>query len=163
MTRDDEPTKPLPAADEPAPPTEPLDGTPSAAGVPPTEPMVAPHVAVADVQTAQWDAAAPPPRRSNRVLIAGIVAVVGLGALVTALALFGPMLTGGTAPAVDPTVSTSPSPTPSEESDSPPEPVPDDPEPAPVEPEPVPTEPAPTVPPVEPTDPPVEPTPTPTP
>lgn len=165
MTRDDEPTKPLPAADEPIPPTEPLNGSPASADVPPTEPLVAPHVPVAEVHTAQLDAAAPPPppRRSNRVLIAGIVAVLGLGALVLALALFGPMITGGTTPEVEPTTTTSPTPTPTEEVEAPTEPAPVDPAPADPAPEPEPTAPEPTTPPVEPTEPPTDPAPTPTP
>lgn len=69
MTRDDDPTQPLPAA----------DGSAEQADSAPTEPMVAPHVPVADLGTDEMaDLPAPIPRRSSgvkRILIVGLSAV----------------------------------------------------------------------------------------
>jgi len=159
MTRDDDATKPLPAAEEPAvvPDT-------------PTEPLIAPHVPVADVGTAQLDAAAVPPapaRRTGRTGLALLLIPVGVLAVVAALALGGGLFRGG-APVVEP--SDSPVPTESNPASEDPadqapadQPPPGEPAPADPGPAPAPEPPAPTEPPVEPTEPPVEPTPQPTP
>src|SRR5690606_1450072 len=100
MTRDDEPTQPLPAADRP-------DAGASAAS---TEPLIAPHVPVADVDTAQLSSfaaepAAPPARGGKRLLIVGLAAVAA--AIIAVAALTGLQRMGAPAPLG----STSPSPT----------------------------------------------------
>jgi hypothetical protein len=150
MTRDDDPTQPLPAADGTA-------GPPDAV---PTEPMVAPHVPVADAGTADVAAMEPVPAASTGSGVRRAI-VVGLSALAAAViaVLLLSTLPRGEAPA--PVESSSPpaSPSPSvtvpevdDGTDSEPDP-PDEPEPDP-EPTPEPTP--------EP-DPEPEPTPTPTP
>jgi hypothetical protein len=150
MTRDDDPTQPLPAA----------DGTPGQPDAVPTEPMVAPHVPVANVATDDVPMAAPAPVQgrsggARRMLIIGLSAAV---AAVIAVLLLS-TLPRGEAPA--PVDSSSPSiaPSPVESdgtsdggTDTEPDPEPEpEPEPEP-DPEPTPTE-----------EPEPEPTPTPTP
>lgn len=166
MAREDDPTKPLPASDQPTPsadqPTEPLGVEPADVDSVTDAPVIAPHVPVADVRTAQLDAAAPPPPRrprADRVLIGVLIAVVAVGAVVFALALFGPLLSRGGTPLTP--ESPSPTPTPTVEVETPIDPSPDEPDPGPEPEEPAPT-PEPTTP-VEPTEPPVDPTPAPTP
>jgi hypothetical protein len=141
----DEPTQPLSAADRP--------GVPEA----PTEPLVAPHVPVADVTTAQMSTLAPAerPRGSGakRLAIVGVVSVVA--AIVAVLTIGGLQRGGVPAPAESTAPPAAPSPsTPADD----PGPVVE--EPAPVDP--TPEEPAPTPEPTAPTEPPAEPTPEPT-
>jgi hypothetical protein len=101
MTRDDDPTQPLPAA----------DSTPGQPDAVPTEPMVAPHVPVANVATDDVPMAAPAPvpgRNSGvrRMLLVGLSAAVA--AVIAVLVLS--TLPRGEAPA--PVDSTSPTITP---------------------------------------------------
>lgn len=151
MTRDDDPTQPLPAAGDRA-------GQPATAA---TEPLVAPHVPVADVDTAEVAmsepmGAAPPGSGARRVFIVGLSAVAA--AVVAVLALS--TLPRGDAPApIDSSPPVAPSPTEQDETvdggtDADPEP---DPAPEP-EPDPEP-EPEPTVTPLPTVDPTPEPTP----
>lgn len=166
MSRDDEPTTPLPAADQPAAPAEPLAPTePLAAAADrpdavehPTEPLVAPHVPVADVTTAQMSTfTSPEPARGSGAKRVAIVGLVSVAAAIIAVLAIG-SLQRGQAPAPADTTAPPAAPSPS----APEAPVVDEPAPAPVDPAPVePTSPPePTTPP-EPTIPP-EPTPQPT-
>lgn len=147
MTRDDDPTQPLPAAGGP-------EAQPGAAA---TEPLVAPHVPVADIGTAEVVTAepigaAPPGSGAGRAFIIGMSALAA--AVIAVLALS--TLPRGSTPAPADTTSPPavPSPTVSDEivddgTDPAPSPPPADPDPEPtVEPTPEPT---------------VEPTPEPTP
>jgi hypothetical protein len=151
MTRDDDPTQPLPAVGEPGPQAE------AAA----TEPLIAPHVPVAEVGTEEVAAMTPMTQTrsgsgARRMLVVGLTAAL---AAVIAVAVLSTLPRDGTPVPVDsssPPVAPSPSVT--EEvvddgSDPAPDPAPPPP-PDPVEP---PPEPTPTP------EPSVEPTPTPTP
>ena len=100
MTRDDEPTKPLPAAD--------LSGPASAEAA--TEPLIAPHVPLADVSTTELSALAEPVAPRGRLGV-GVLAVVGgfaAAAVIGTVLLLTLTPRGGTAV---PDPSTSPSPT----------------------------------------------------
>lgn len=148
----DEPTLPLPAAD-------PSAGTPVDVPTEPLDPVVAPHVPVAQVTTAQVPTHVPPerPRGSG----AKWLALVGFGsvaaAVIAVLALGGVQQDG--LPAPSDTTAPPVAPTPVEPAET----VLDQPAPPPADPAPVEPEPAPTTPPTpEPTTPP-EPSPEPTP
>ncbi len=144
MTRDDDPTQPLPTATSPDAPGE----------ATPTEPLIAPHVPVADVGTAEMTTMAPapvPPRSgARRIIVVGLSAVA---AAVIAVVLLSTLPRGETpAPVDSSSPPATPSPSVSEETvDDGTDPAPP---PPPVEPAP---EPTPT------TEPTVEPTPAPTP
>lgn len=136
MTRDDDPTQPLPAAAGDAPK--------DAAA---TEPLVAPHVPIAQPATVEAATVAPAsvaPRRdaSKRVLIVGLTATA---AALTAVVVLSTMPKGEPVPLESSTPSVSPTPSAPPETD-----VATDPAPAPPPVDPVP-EPTPTVPAPEPT------------
>lgn len=144
MTPDDAPTKPLPAV-----------GVQNEAAAAPTEPLIAPHVPVANVATAEVASMAPAPvsgqgRWAKRVLIVGLTAAAT--AVIAVLALSGLQRGGIPVPGDSSAPPAAPSPsTPEENADVVTDP---EPPPPPAEPSPEPT------PSVEPT---VEPTPLPTP
>lgn len=149
----DEPTLPLPAADPPAadPPAE----SPVDVPTEPLDPVVAPHVPVAQVSTAQVPTYLPPerPRGSG----AKWLALVGFGsvaaAVIAVLALG--IVQQDTAPAPVGTSAPPVAPTPAEPAET----VLDQPAPAPADPAPAEPEPAPTPEPTTPPEPSPEPTP----
>jgi hypothetical protein len=128
---------------DPDGPTKPLPVEPG-----PTEPMIAPHVPIADVSTAQLDPVAPagrPHRSPGSWWLVAAVAVLGVVLIVVLTMLW------GNAPTPTPTVTPTPESTPTftvPPTEGPPVDVPETPEDAPDEPAPEPTTPP------EPTDPP---------
>ena len=135
MTADDEPTKPLPAD---------LSGVPASAEAP-TEPLIAPHVPVADVSTTELSALTQPVAPRGR-LGAGVLAVVGglAGAAVIGTVLLLTLTPRGGAPASDPSPSPSTTVTvdTADDSDGSDAPAPPPPPPPPAEPTPEPTTPS---------------------
>jgi hypothetical protein len=153
MTRDDEPTKPLPTADTPTEVmTAPGEVAPEA-----TEPIIAPHVPIAEVRTADLPTVSSEPtvRRRGAGWLLGVLGTLAAAAVIGSIvALI--IVTGGP-PTPAPTTSVSPSPAATVATDPDPEPA------TPVAPPPPPDPGEPTPEPTPTTEPTPEPTPTETP
>jgi hypothetical protein len=132
MTRDDDPTQPLPAAPDQS--TVPIDGAP-------TEPIVAPHVPIADVQTAELSAYAPDAPGRSRGASVVLTVVVGIAAAAFVGAILATIFTRGGVPVPGPSSSMTPSPgvTVAIDPDADPASPSDQPDPPAVEPTPEPT------------------------